>query len=197
MKTLGPVLVGAIALGAFGGGSNGAADGRWARSIVLQKRDLPAFKSEPPLMSRTCLPQHLDSQTAFARSQHFSSGSRSVTARAWIFPEERHARDGFRNLVARDYARCLKGQGVVGARILVTSQAPFGGVTTGDRGIRITVRVSQSELRFTVYVDIVFVRRGRALADAAFTSSDHPFGLAAEAAAVGRMSARMQAPPKR
>ena len=141
---------------------------------------------------------HLDGQTAFARSLHFSSGSRSVTARAWIFPEERHARGGFHNLVARDYAQCLKRDGIVGARILASSQKEVSGIQSGDRvrALRVTVRVRQAGTTFTVYVEIFFVRAGRAVADAAFTSSDRPFGIAAEGATVNRMSARMAHPPK-
>jgi hypothetical protein len=189
--------VAALVLAGFGGTGNTALDGRWAHAIVIQKRDLPTFHAEAPLSTRTCLPGHLDGQTAFARSLHFSSGSRSVTARAWIFPEERHAKGGFRNLVARDYAQCLKRDGIVGARILVSSQKPISGITSGDRfrALRVTVRVRQAGTTFTVYVEIFFVRAGRAVADAAFTSSDHPFGLAAEAATVDRMTARMAHPP--
>jgi hypothetical protein len=191
------LALGAVALGGFGGAAGTSKDSRWARAIVIQKRDLPTFRAEPPLSTRTCLPGHLNGQTAFARSQHFSSGARSVAARAWIFPEERHAKGGFRNLVARDYARCLKRDGVVGARILVSKQEAISGVKSGDRfrALRVTVRVNQSGARFTVYVEIFFVRNGRAVADAAFTSSDRPFGFAAEAAAVGRMAARMNHPP--
>jgi hypothetical protein len=194
------VAVAAAALGATGlaGAVDRAGDGRWARAIVLQKRDLPSFRAEPPLATRTCLPGRLDGQTAFARSAHFSSGTRSVTARAWIFPEERHAKGGFRNLVGLDYAGCLRRSGVVGARILSISQKVIGGVQSGDRfrGVRVTVRLRQSGTTFPVYVEIFFVRNGRAVADAAFTSSARPFGIAAETAAVGKMSARMQRPPK-
>jgi len=193
------VAVAALALAGFGGSGSTARDGRWARSIVIQKGDLPSFRAEAPLSTRTCLPGHLDGQTAFARSLHFSSGARSVTARAWIFPEERHAKGGFRNLVARDYGLCLKREGVVGARILVTSQKSISGIRGGDRfrALRVSVRVRQSGATFTVYVELFFVRSGRALADAAFTSSDRPFGFAAETAAVGKMAARMAHPPKR
>jgi len=195
--TLLAVALGAVVLAGFGGAGGTSKDGRWARAIVIRKADLPTFRGEPPLSTRTCLPAHLNGQTAFARSQHFSNGARSVTARAWIFPEEQHARGGFRSLVARDYARCLKQEGVVGARILVTKQETISGITHGDRfrALRVTVRVSQSGARFTVYVEIFFVRNGRAVADAAFTSSDHPFGIAAETATVGRMAARMNHPP--
>jgi hypothetical protein len=187
----------ALVLAGFGGSGDTGRDGRWARAIVIQKRDLPTFHSEPPLTARTCLPGHLDGQTAFARSLHFSSGARSVTARAWIFPEERHAKGGFHNLVVRDYAQCLKRDGIVGARILVSSQKEISGIQSGDRfrALRVTVRVRQAGTTFTVYVEIFFVRAGRAVADAAFTSSDRPFGIAAEAAAVNRMSARMAHPP--
>ncbi len=174
-----------------------ARDGRWARAIVIRHDDLPTWRSEAPSSGKTCLPKYLDGQTAFARSLQFSSNSQSVTARAWVFPEERHATTGFRRLVALDYANCLAREGVVGARIVATKQERFGAVTTGDRfrGIRVTAHVLQSGIRFTVYVDLVFLRRGRAVADAAFTSTGVPFGEAAETAALGRMSARMARPP--
>jgi hypothetical protein len=198
VKALVAAVGGAVVLATSGGVANPGTDGRWARTIVLQKRDLPTFRAEAPLSSRTCLPAYLDGQTAFARSQHFSSGGKSVTARAWIFPEERHAKGGFRNLVARDYAQCLKREGVVGARILVTSQKPISGIQNGDRfrALRVTVHLSQSGTTFKVYVEIFFVRHGRAVADAAFTSSDRPFGIAAETAAIEKMTARMQRPPR-
>jgi hypothetical protein len=174
-----------------------AKDGRWARAIVIRQNDLPRWDAEAPSSGKTCLPAHLDGQTAFARSQQFSSSSQSVTARAWVFPEERHATTGFRRLIALDYAQCLSREGVIGARIVRTKQEHFGAVTTGDRfrGIRVTAYVVQSGIRFTVYVDLVFLRRGRAVADAAFTSTGVPFGEAAETATVGRMSARMRRPP--
>jgi len=199
VKTLGVAVCGALMLTATaaGGGPGRAKDGRWARAIVLRHEDLPTFDAEAPSSGKTCLPGHLDGQTAFARSKQFSSSATSVTARAWVFPEEKHATTGFRKLVALDYARCLATEGVVGARIVHTKQKRFGAVTTGDRfrGIRVTVRLIQSGLRFTVYVDLVFLRRGRAVADAAFTSTGVPFGEAAETATVGRMSVRMQHPP--
>lgn len=182
---------------AAAGGVDRVKDGRWARAIVVRHEDLPTWKTEPPSSGKTCLPAHLDGQTAFARSQQFSSSAQSVTARAWVFPEEQHATTGFRRLVALDYARCLAREGVIGARILGTKQQRFGVATTGDRfrGIRVTVRVVQSGIRFTVFVDLVFVRHGRAVADAAFTSTGVPFGEAAETATIGRMSARMSRPP--
>jgi hypothetical protein len=172
-------------------------DGRWARAIVVRQEDLPMWDAEAPSSGKTCLPAHLDGQTAFARSQQFSSRSQSVTARAWVFPEERHATTGFRRLVALDYAKCLSREGVVGARIVRTKQERFGAATTGDRfrGIRVTAHVVQSGIRFTVYVDLVFLRRGRAVAVAAFTSTGVPLGEAAEWSTVGRMSTRMRRPP--
>jgi hypothetical protein len=172
-------------------------DGRWARAIVIRQEDLPMWAAEAPSSGKTCLPAHLDGQTAFARSRQFSSSAQSVTARAWVFPDERHATRGFRRLVRLDYASCLEREGVIGARIVATKQEPFGAATTGDRfrGIRVTAHVVQTGLRFTVYVDLVFLRRGRAVADAAFTSTGVPFGEAAETAAIGRMSARMRRPP--
>ena len=182
---------------AVASGPDRARDGRWARAIVLRHEDLPNWGAEAPSGGKTCLPAHLDGQTAFARSQQFSSSSQNVTARAWVFPEERRATTGFRRLVALDYAKCLAREGVTGARIVATRQARFGAVTTGDRfrGIRVTAHVVQGGIRFTVFVDLVFLRRGRAVADAAFTSTGVPFGEAAETAAVGRMSTRMRQPP--
>ena len=149
---LAAAVAAALVLAGFGGSGDAGRDGRWARAIVISKSDLPTFHSEPPLSTRTCLPGHLDGQTAFARSLHFSSGARSVTARAWIFPEERHARGGFHALVARDYAQCLKRDGIVGARILVSSQKEISGSRSGDRfrALRVTVRVRQAGTTFTV-----------------------------------------------
>jgi hypothetical protein len=174
-----------------------AKDGRWAREIVIRHEDLPTWSAEAPSRGKTCLPAHLDGQTAFARSQQFSSRSQSVTARAWVFPEERRATTGFCRVVALDYANCLAREGVIGARIVKTKQERFGAITTGDRfrGTRVTVHVVRSGIRFTVYVDLVFLRRGRAVADAAFTSTGVPFGEAAETSTIGQMSARMARPP--
>lgn len=186
-----------VAAGATAAPADRGRDGRWAHAIVIRHEDLPTWAAEPPSSGKTCLPAHLDGQTAFARSQQFSSRAQSVTARAWVFPEERHATTGFRRLVALDYAKCLAQEGVVGARIVRTKQERFGAVTSGDRfrGIRVTVRVVQNGIRFTVFVDLVFLRRGRAVADAAFTSTGVPFGEAAETATIGRMSTRMARPP--
>jgi hypothetical protein len=180
---------------ASGGGRGG--DARWAHAIVLKRADLRAFDASAPSSGKTCLPSRLADQTAFARSRQFTSGAQTVASRAWIFPHEAHARTAFRKLVALDYAGCVARQGVVGARILVASQELFGTRTRGDsfRGIRVKIHLGQGRLRFDVFVDIVFVRRGRALADIAFTSPNTPFGEAAEVATLGRMSARMAKPP--
>jgi hypothetical protein len=186
-----------VAAGATAAPADRARDGRWAHAIVIRHDDLPNWAAEPPSSGKTCLPAHLEGQTAFARSEQFSSMAQSVTARAWVFPEERHATTGFRRLVALDYAKCLAREGVIGARIVRTRQERFGAVTSGDRfrGIRVTVRVVQNGIRFTVFVDLVFLRRGRVVADGAFTSTGVPFGEAAETATIGRMSARMARPP--
>jgi hypothetical protein len=185
-----------VAAGCGGRGVDPAADARWAGAIVLRQSDLPAFDAQPP-QGTGCLPGHLDGQSAFARSKRFDTLGRSAAARAWIFPGEKEAKAGFRALVRGDYARCLGRQQIAGGRILATRQEPFGPIRTGDRfrGVRIFVRLLQDGTPLTVYVDLLFVRRTRTVADAAFTSAGQPFGNAAEAAALLKMTARMERPP--
>jgi hypothetical protein len=134
-----------LALAAAGCGSSGVdrvADRRWARAIVLQRSDLPAFDPQPP-QGKGCLPGHLEAQTAFARSQRFDSLGQSAAGRAWIFRGESEARSAFRALVRRDYASCLR-KPAVGPRVLAARQEAFG-PRTGDRfrGLRIAVRLAQ------------------------------------------------------
>ena len=76
-----------------------------------------------------------------------------------------------------------------------TNTDAIGAVVRVKAGRLDLLRVVQSGIRFTVFVDLVFVRHGRAVADAAFTSTGVPFGEAAETATIGRMSARMSRPP--
>jgi hypothetical protein len=186
-----------LAFGAAGCGANGidlAADARWAKAIVLQRADLPAFDPQPPHGSG-CLPGHLLGQTAFARSQRFDSLRQSAAARAWIFRGETESKAAFRSLVRRDYASCLR-KPDAGPRILAAHQELFGPRTDDRfRGVRIVVRLAQNGAPLNVYVDLVFVRRRRTVADIAFTSAGQPFGNAAESATLLKMTARMERPP--
>jgi hypothetical protein len=198
VKPLFAVVVLVLAAAGCGAAAKPNADGRWARAIVLRPADLPTFTAAAPAPGKTCLPAHLDMQTGFGRSQQFTDGGRTVAARAWVFQSQEQASKGFRNLVARDYAACLARGGVAGGRIIGTRQAPFGAATTGDRfhGIHVLVRLAQGGTQFTVFVDLLFLRYGRALADAAFTSTGQPFGNAAETAVISPMSVRMHHPPR-
>jgi hypothetical protein len=188
-----------LALAAAGCGGSGidrAADGRWARAIVLRQSDFPTYDAQPPQESG-CLPGQLDKQTAFARSKRFDTLNQSAAARAWIFPGEKEAKAGFFDLLRRDYARCLRRQEIAGGQIVAVHQEPFGPIRTGDRfrELRLTVELLQSGSRVAVFIDLLFVRRTRTVADAAFTSASQPFGTAAETAALLKMTSRMEHPP--
>jgi hypothetical protein len=121
-----------------------------------------------------------------------------VSSRAWIFGRPRGARSGFRRLDALDYAGCLEREGAGGAQILLAIQDRLAGhesTTESYRGIRVSLGLRQGPLLFDVFVDVLLVREGRALAAIAFTSANAPPDQSFEAATLAKMSARMRHTP--
>ena len=184
--------------------SSNAGDVSIAKRVAFRVTDFPAGWSQVPDGSKDtgCFsgPLKRNSPTAFVRAKRFSSGENGTDAyqTVIVYGSSAGARRALSAVTSPSVFACYKAKlpgvlSTVGLKVESFAGGPLSFDQLGDvvRAFRYKVSVSKSGQKDALFLDYVFVRRGRVLVSSGFTQASSEPDVYTEHATLAKVTARI------